>query len=340
MLYIVVIFLFLSILLYLLMGGADFGAGVVELFTPPALRQRTRMITYRTIGPIWEANHMWLIIAIVILFVGFPTIYSTLSVHLHIPLLLMLIGIIGRGTAFIFRHYDAVKDDMQKIYNVIFMYSSFVTPFFLGVITGGMMSGYIDPEADSFYLGYIRPWLNWFSMAVGFFTVNICGFLAAVYLSGEVEDAEVRQSFIKKASVFNLTTVASGGLVFIAAEVEGLYLMRQLIADPVTLMAFVLASVSLFLLWRFLRQDMPALSRLVAGFQITMILFAVGYHYFPDLVVIQGRENLSLYNAMAPAGSINTLGWALVLGSIFILPALFYLIYSFQKNDPKNSKYI
>lgn len=64
---------------------------------------------YQAIGPVWEANHMWLIIAIVILFVGFPHIYTTMSVYLHIPLAIMLIGIIARGTAFVFRHYDAVK---------------------------------------------------------------------------------------------------------------------------------------------------------------------------------------------------------------------------------------
>src|SRR5690606_36016395 len=153
-----------------LLGGADFGAGIVELITPARLKEKTRTITYETIGPIWEANHMWLIIAIVILFVGFPAIYTALSVHLHIPLLLMLLGIIGRGTAFIFRHYDAVKDDMQKVYNFIFAYSSFITPFFLGVIAAAMISGRINPEAVTFYDGYIRPWLNWFSAAVGLFT--------------------------------------------------------------------------------------------------------------------------------------------------------------------------
>lgn len=332
MLYVVIIFLCLSILLYLLLGGADFGAGIVELFTSPALRQRTRMITYNTIGPIWEANHMWLIITIVILFVGFPVVYSTISVHLHIPLLLMLLGIIGRGTAFIFRHYDAVKDDMQRLYNVIFMYSSLVTPFFLGVIAGGLLSGYIDPEAGTFYAGYMKPWTNLFSLSVGLFMVNICAFLAAVYLTGEITDLAINKIFKRKAMTFNITTVLSGGLVFLAAELEDLALMRQLISDPVTLTAFILASFSLFLLWKFLKSDHHVTTRLIAGFQVTMILFAVGFHYFPDFVIIKNGENLSLYNAVATEGPVNALGWALVLGSILILPSLFYLIYSFQKD--------
>src|SRR5688572_29988348 len=131
---VVIVYLFLSILLYLLLGGADFGAGIIEMFTSTKNLKRTRKTLYHAIGPIWEANHMWLIIAIVILFVGFPVIYSDLSVYLHIPLLIMLMGIIARGTAFVFRHYDAVRDNMQETYNRIFIWSSFITPLFLGII--------------------------------------------------------------------------------------------------------------------------------------------------------------------------------------------------------------
>ncbi|GGF27609.1 cytochrome d ubiquinol oxidase subunit II [Hymenobacter cavernae] len=132
--YVVITYLCLSILLYLLLGGADFGAGIMELFTSGKNRRAARHTMSHAIGPIWEANHMWLIIAVVILFVGFPRIYSVMSVSLHIPLLVMLLGIIARGTAFVFRHYDAVKDQMQMVYNRVFVLSSAITPFFLGVI--------------------------------------------------------------------------------------------------------------------------------------------------------------------------------------------------------------
>lgn len=131
MIYVVIAFLWVSIVLYFILGGADFGAGIVELFT---FRRKDKKITknlmYESIAPIWEANHMWLIIAIVILFVGFPEIYSFASIYLHIPLVLMLVGIIARGTAFTFRHYDAVKDEWQTVYTQIFYYSSLLTPFF------------------------------------------------------------------------------------------------------------------------------------------------------------------------------------------------------------------
>ena len=155
MLYVVIGFLWLALLLYLLLGGADFGAGIIELFTSDDNKAKTRRISYHAIGPIWEANHMWLIIAIVILFVGFPGIYATMSTYLHIPLAIMLLGIIARGTAFAFRNYDAVVDNMQKVYNKIFVYSSFITPFFLGIIAGSTVSGQIDIHANTFQSAYV-----------------------------------------------------------------------------------------------------------------------------------------------------------------------------------------
>src|SRR3982750_5060442 len=96
--YVVIAYLWLSILLYLVLGGADFGAGIIELFTSDKNKISTRKTLYHAIGPIWEANHMWLIIAVFILFVGFPAIYTEMSTSLHIPLVCMLIGIIARGT--------------------------------------------------------------------------------------------------------------------------------------------------------------------------------------------------------------------------------------------------
>ncbi len=97
MLIVVIAFLWLALLLYLLFGGADFGAGIIELFTSDENKNKTTRRMASTIGPIWEANHMWLIIVIVILFTGFPEIYSVVSTYLHIPLLIMLMGIIARG---------------------------------------------------------------------------------------------------------------------------------------------------------------------------------------------------------------------------------------------------
>ena len=332
MLYVVIVFLGLSILLYVLMGGADFGAGIVEMTTPAKIRDRVRAVTYQTIGPIWEANHMWLIITIVILFVGFPAIYTMLSVHLHIPLVLLLIGIIGRGTAFVFRHYDAVKDDMQRIYNLIFTYSSFVTPLFLGLIFGATVSGNINPDADNFYDSFIHPWFNFFGLSIGLFTVAICGFLAAVFLLGETKEKELKYFLLKRSRIFMVVTVVAGGLVFLAAELEGIALVSLLIQEPLTLFILLLATLALVFLWFQVEKGNRKLSRALSGFIVSAILIAFGYHYFPDIIITQSGENLSVFNSAATGKPIETLAWALLIGSLFILPSLFYLLFSFQRS--------
>ncbi len=333
--YVVIAYLFLAILLYLLLGGADFGGGIIELFTSEKNRHLTRQTVYRAIGPVWEANHMWLIIAVVILFVGFPRIYTTMSVHLHIPLLLMLLGIIARGTAFGFRHYDAVHDRMQAVYNRIFVYSSAVTPFFLGVVAGSVLAGRIDPGAPDFWSAYVASWLHPFSVAVGLFTVALCGYLAAVYTVGEAKTAADRQRFVRKTRLLTAVTVGAGGAVFAAAYREGIPLLHWVLGNAVGRTALGLATASLGLLWYRLGRGPAALLRVLAGFQATMILLAIGYAHFPDFLLVRGGPNLSLVRELAPARTVQALGEALLLGSLFILPALFYLYYSFERDKSR-----
>jgi cytochrome bd ubiquinol oxidase subunit II len=337
MLYVVIIYLWTAILLYLLMGGADFGAGIIELFTSKKNERLTRRTMYKAIGPIWEANHMWLIITIVILFVGFPVIYTTMSIHLHIPLLVMLLGIIARGTAFTFRHYDAVVDDMQTLYNRIFTWSSLITPLFLGIIAGSAVSGSINPEATDFLSAYIFSWLNFFSVTVGFFTVTICGFLASIYLIGETDSEKFRRHFIKKAQHLSIAALVCGSLVFIAAWFEKIPLADWLFGNALGLLSISAAGLSLILLWYLLYQAQTKPIRLLAGFQVTMILIATTYYHYPNIVILKNGGHLSLLEQQGHAKTIQSLGWALITGSVFILPALFYLIYSFQKKNTQQT---
>lgn len=331
MIYIVIGFLWAAILLYLLLGGADFGAGIIEFFTSRKNKAQTRDTLYHAIGPVWEANHMWLIIAIVILFVGFPDIYATMSVYLHIPLTIMLIGIIARGTAFAFRHYDAVVDEMQYLYNKIFMYSSIITPLFLGIIAGTTVSRSIDTRPGDFVTSYIFTWLDGFPIAVGFFTVAICGYLAAVYLIGEAKHEQDRKRFIVKARSMNIAAIVCGMLVFVVSLVEKIPLFTWIFGSPTGIIAVLAASLSLVLMWHWIGQGKTKIIRLAAGFQVTMILLTITYNHFPDIILLKDGGYLSLMEHHGHDKTIQSLGWALLLGSVFILPALFYLMYSFQK---------
>jgi cytochrome d ubiquinol oxidase subunit II len=321
----------MSICLYVILGGADFGAGIVELFTRKKNRSKTEVIMYESIAPVWEANHMWLIIAIVILFVGFPEIYTTLSTYLHIPLVLMLIGIIARGTAFTFRHYDAVKDEWQSVYTQIFYFSSLLTPFFLGLIAAATISHSINPDATGFLDLYIFSWLNWFGVAVGLFTIAICAYVASVFALRETVDRLELNLMIRKSKQTMIFVVLTGALVFLTAYLSDIPLIMWVFSKPLGIMATAFATICLALILRAMstRKLLPV--RALAGFQVIMILVAATYQHNPNIILFGNGQHLSLLEHVAAPKTISALGWALILGSIFILPFLFYLMASFSK---------
>lgn len=336
MIYVVIGFLWLSVCLYVILGGADFGAGIVELMTKKKNRKYTEKIMYESIAPVWEANHMWLIIAIVILFVGFPEIYTTMSTYLHIPLVLMLVGIIARGTAFTFRHYDAVEDRWQIIYTQIFYYASLLTPFFLGLIAAATVSQSINPDAKNFLDLYVFNWLNWFGVAVGLFTVSLCAYLASIFSLRETSDRLELGLMIKKSHQTMIFVVVTGLLVFSAAYFSDIPLTKWIFSKPLGVMSISFATVALGLILRAMHNRKLLPVRALAGFQIIMILVAATYQHNPDIILLGNGQHLSLLKHIAAEKTISALGWALVLGSLFILPFLFYLMFSFTKAKGKS----
>lgn len=333
MLYFIIVFLWISLLVYLLTGGADFGAGILELFFSRKDNRQIKDSSYHAIGPIWEANHMWLIIAIVILFVGFPNVYTTVSVYLHIPILIMLLGIIARGTSFTFRHYDAVDDNWQTIYNKIFTYSSFITPMFLGIIAGSAVSRTIDTQNADFVQTYIYSWLNWFAVSTGFFTVALCGFLAAIYLTGEMKDPALQQHYRFQARIMIYAMFICAILIFVSAKREAIPLVTWVFGNPISLAAVVSSIVSLVMLLYLLNRKGHKYLRVLTGFMVTGALIAVTYAHFPNIILLKNGRDLSLVDQNSPEKTVNLLGMALLLGSLFILPSLIYLVYSFHKKD-------
>ncbi|MFV0151080.1 cytochrome d ubiquinol oxidase subunit II [Empedobacter falsenii] len=333
MIYVVIAFLWVAICLYLILGGADFGAGIVELFSEKSYKKRTQKIMYNSIGPIWEANHMWLIIVIVILFVGFPKMYAEISNYLHIPLVIMLLGIIARGTSFTFRNYDAINDKWHNLYDVIFTYSSVVTPLFLGIIAGSIVSGSIDVNAQTFQDAYIFSWLTWFNFSVGLFTVVICAFLASVYSIQTVKNDEDKVILRKRAKIYTALIFVAGAFVFAVSIWKYIPLFSWITSEIYGYIAVGIASISIVLLLKSLNQAKDTWLKVYAGIIVMMILFAATYSHFPNLVLFKDGSTLSLLTDYGALSTINMLAWALLLGSIFILPFLFYLIYSFNQKQ-------
>ena len=329
-------FLGVSILLYCLFGGADFGAGMLEAFAGAARREDQRGVIAHAIGPVWEANHVWLILAVVILFTGFPKAYSALSVTFHIPLTLMLLGIVLRGCAFTFRHYDAVRDDSQRYYSAIFVAGSFLTPLMLGIVAGGMLLGASSPVEAGFYVAFVRPWANLFCLAVGVFTCVLFAFLAAVYLTGETQEDEIRRIFARRAMVLNALAILVGIAVFMAAELNGLPLARLFAGRAVSLGSMIGATVILAPLWIALRRGAVQTARLLVAIQVGLVL--IGWYRLQYPVIVNSpAESLTIYSAAAPEATLSYLLFALIAGSVIIFPALFYLLKIFKLPSAEDS---
>ncbi len=325
---VVTAFLALSLILYVLLGGADFGAGVIQLFSTTPKAEK---VIGKAIGPIWEANHMWLIIAVVIAFMGFPVIYSTISTALHIPIFVLLIGIIIRGTAYAFKHYDAIQDQAtQLIYHRMFVWSSALASIFLGITFAAMALGKIDPEASNFYDGYIAPWFNFFSLSVGLLSLSIFAFLAAVYLIGENDDEAVKSFFIRKAWRWLIAAVIFGGITFIAAAVDGLDMFGLFLASPIAMLSAGLAMGTLPLLFLSIYRGLVVWSRLLAGMQVVLIVGVWILLQYPNAIVLANDQAITLWDSKAPDATLSVLGWALLLGSLIILPSLGYLYKVFK----------
>jgi len=133
----------------------------------------------------------------------------------------------------------------------------------------------------------------------------------------------------------NAVAVGFGGLVFIAAEHENVHLAHWIFGNPVSLIAVIAASLSLVLLWYLLSKGNTKVIRILAAFQVIMILVSVSYRHFPNIIMVKGGNNLSLLKDHAPMTTINDLGWGLLLGSLLILPALGYLFYSFRTKQSR-----
>lgn len=331
---IIILVLGVAVLLYVLLGGADFGAGIVEMVT----RKRGVDIISKAIAPVWEANHIWLILAIVILFNGFPQVFTTITTYLHIPLFIVLVGIVFRGSAFTFRYYDISDDNVQNYYNRFFRLSSLITPFFLGVVLGAIILGKIPENVNgSFYEIFIAPWLNLFTITTGVFVTLLFGWLAAIYLIGETHDEESYITFSNTSRLFFMLLIITGAGVFLMAELYGLHFLKQFLGSPIAIGCIVVATAIIPYIWKSItRKDILKL-RLLAGVETACIIAGWFAIQFPVMVYIHNGHNLTIWNSQAPESTMEMLLYALIVGVLIIIPSFIYLFKVFKFNSDEKA---
>lgn len=325
----VTVFLGLSLLFYLILGGADFGAGILELL----IGDRGINTVQRAIAPVWEANHMWLIIAVVILFNGFPETYALVSTALHIPIMMVLVGIILRGTAFTFRHYDAKIDGSQILYSQVFRWSSAFTVFSLGLVIAPLISGSISTEIPSgFYDFYIAPWLNGFSIFTGLFLMTLSTYISAIYLLGEVRSEWGYNSIVRAVKGLLIASILSGLGLFLFSYWDENEFHSRFLAQAWSLAALIVATAAVPLIFRLIKRKAIWSMRIAVAFQMTLILVGMLLIQFPYLAIFKDGSTMSIYTHAAPTSTMKLLFWALMIGVLIIFPALIYLIKIFKSN--------
>ncbi len=316
---------------WMLLGGADFGGGVWDLLAGGPHKQRQRALIADAIAPIWEANHVWLVLAVVLLFSCFPPAFAVLSIQLHIPLTLVLVGIVMRGSAFVFRSYDSRRDDVQRRWGQMFSISSLLTPALLGVAVGAIASGAVGhrrwPADAGFADRFVWPWLTPFTVSVGVLALALVAFLAAVYLTVEAEEEpELADDFRRRAlgAAAAVFVAALGALMFslrYAPDVARL-LWESPVAWPMHGAIGASALLAIGAIWT----RRYRLARLAAAAQVSMIVWGWGLAQFPDLV----PPDYSIAGSAAPAVTLRLVLIALLAGLVLIVPAFLYLFRVFK----------
>jgi cytochrome d ubiquinol oxidase subunit II len=315
----------LSLTAYALLGGADFGTGFWDLIAGGPQQGRTRRtLIEHSIGPVWEANHVWLIFVLVVVWTAFPPLFAAVASTLYIPLTLVAIGVIARGSAFAFR--KAVTEVWQRrLFGAAFAFSSVITPFFLGTIAGAIASGRVPPGLARGNI--ITSWANPTSLTCGVLAVGVCAYLAAIYLTAEASRG--RQNDL--AEYFRRQGLVSGilvGLVALAAiavvrnDAEQLYdgLTHRGVALIVVSIAMGLMSLLLLA-----RRHYIAV-RASAALAVTAVLWGWGIGQYPQLL-----PGLNLDQAAAPHATLQATAITAVIGLIVLVPSLAWLFIFFQR---------
>jgi cytochrome d ubiquinol oxidase subunit II len=319
--------MFVGLIAYGLFGGADFGAGIWDLLAGGTRRgARQRELIERSIAPVWEANHVWLIFVLVILWTAFPSAFAAVVTTLYIPLTLAAFGMIARGSAFAFRK-SITTLGMRRFLGGGFALSSLMTPYFLGAVVGGVASGRVPPGIAAGDV--LSSWINPTSALGGVLAVLVCAYLAAVFLCADAR----REGAEDLASQFRLRALVTAGITG-AAGIAGLFVLR---ADapmlyeeltgralPVVAISVVAGLTALVLLWT--RRYVPA--RAASGLAVTAILAGWAVAQYPYVLL----PDLTIGEAAAGRATLVAMLVALVVGAVLLLPALAYLYLLFQRS--------
>ncbi|WP_028644113.1 cytochrome d ubiquinol oxidase subunit II [Nocardioides sp. URHA0020] len=311
--------LFAGVLAYGLFGGADFGSGFFDLTAGGSTRGgELRTLVDHSIGPVWEANHVWLIYVLVTWWTAFPTTFAAATETLFVPFLLALVGIVLRGAAFAFRKYSGTLAQ-ARLFGAVFAGSSLMAPFFFGTIAGAIASGRVPADGDG---DLWSSWTSPTSLFGGVIAIGTCSFLAGVFLVADAERAGHRDlaSGLRRRTL--TVGVVTGAVVFVALVPiihDATTLSEGLTgrAAPLILASGLTGAATLVLL---ARRRFPA-ARLTAVVAVATVLLGWGVAQYPWMLV----DEVTIDQGAGADATLVAILVAVALAIVLVLPALGYL---------------
>lgn len=311
--------MFVGLVAYAVLGGADFGSGFYDLTAGGSERgAELRTQVDHSIGPVWEANHVWLIYVLVTWWTAFPAAFAAAMSTLIVPLLLGLLGIVLRGAGFAFRKYSATLTQ-ARLYGAVFAGSSLVAPFFLGAAAGAVASGRVPAEGGG---DVWASWLTTTSLAVGVIAVATCAFLAGTFLTADAQRGgheELAESLRRRTLVVGVVTgvLVIGALGPIARDAPTLAEGLTGRAAPLIGASVVAGFATLVLLHR--RRHGSARLGAVAAVGSVLVGWAVAQ--YPWQLV----DQVTVAEAAGAPATLRSLLAVAAVAAVIVLPALAYL---------------
>jgi len=315
------ILLVAGLTLYAVLGGADFGTGSWDLTAGRGTRAaRMRALLHSSMGPVWEANHVWLIFTLVVFWTSFPTAFASVMSTMYIPLFLAVVGIILRGSSYAFRPL-ARGTWFEWPSAVAFGIASILTPFFLGTVVGGIAGGHVplgNAAGNS-----VDAWWNGTGIMVGLMAVVTGAYLAAIFTMADASrrgEDDVAEAFRRRALVSGVLVgvVAIATLPVIHTDAPRLF--DRLLQGPGlvgVIASFLLGGVTLWLVWN----RRGGIARWSGAGAVAAI--AVGWalaqapYLLPNTVTVE--------DAAAPSATLWALVGAAVIFVAVVVPSLIFL---------------
>jgi cytochrome bd ubiquinol oxidase subunit II len=320
------VILFMVMAAYALFGGADFGGGIWDLLAGSADRGAVpRELIDESITPVWEANHVWLVFILVLLWTAFPPAFAAIMTGLFVPLSLSLLGIVLRGVGFAFRH-TAQRLRMRQLTGVMFAASSLITPFFMGTIVGAVATGQVPVQPTG---NVLAAWTSPTAILTGFLFVAACGYVSAVFLVLEARQRgheNLTRYFSLRATAAGVLTGALASGTFAELTTSAPHVFAGLTGRALPLVAISIAAgvAVLGMLW--LRWHHALGLRVTAAIAVATVVWGWGLAQYPYLF----PTSLSLAAGSAPTASLVAELVVTGLAVVLVVPG-FALLYFLQQ---------